>query len=49
MTFQIRTFSNEVRVKRDERPTETGFGRIGSLWGSGANGKTARKLGIFSP
>lgn len=36
-------------MKGDKKPSETEFGRIGSLWGLGANGKMARKLGIFWP
>jgi len=38
-----RTFSAEVRVKRDESPLETNFGDLGSLWGSAAFSETARK------
>lgn len=47
LTFCGRTFSKEVRVKRDESRSETDFVVFGSLWGSVATGKTARKLGIF--
>jgi len=47
--FGDRTFSDEVRVKRDKSQSETDFGVFGSLWGSLAIGKTARKLGIFWP
>lgn len=47
--FFNRTFSEEVRVKRDESRSETDFGGSGSLRGSIAISKTARKLGIFCP
>jgi len=36
-------------VKRDKSRSETDFGVFGNLWGLGAIGKTARKLGIFWP
>lgn len=36
-------------MKRDESQSETDFEVFGSLWGSVAAGKTARKLGIFRP
>lgn len=49
VTFGDRTFWAEVRVKRDKSRSETDFGVLGSLWGSVAIGKTARKLGIFWP
>jgi len=47
--FLIRTFFAEVRVKRDKSRSETDFGVFGSLYGSVAIAKTARKLGIFWP
>jgi hypothetical protein len=49
VTFGARTFSHEVRVKRDESQSETDVAVFGSLEGSVATGKTARKLGIFQP
>ena len=49
VTFGDRTFSDEVRVKRDKSPSETDFGIFSSLRGSVATGKTSRKLGIFAP
>lgn len=39
----------KVYVKRDKSRSETEFTGSGSLWGSVAIGKTARKLGIFWP
>ncbi len=49
IAFFDRTFSDEVRAKRDKSQSETDFGRPGSLWGSVAISKMARKLGIFWP
>ena len=43
-----RTFSGEVRVKRDELGSETNFGHCGSLRGTVGISRTARKLGNFS-
>ena len=34
-------------MKRDESQSETDFVVFGSLWGSGATGKTGQKLGIL--
>lgn len=49
MPFPNRTFSDEVRVKRDESRSETDFVISDSLRGSGGVAKTPRKLGIFWP
>jgi len=49
MVFSNRTFSNEVRVKRDKSRSETDFAVLASLRGSVGNSKTPQKLGIFWP
>lgn len=36
-------------MKRDESRSETDFGRPGSLWGSGAKGKTRTSWGFSGP